>query len=67
MPKVQAMPATLTAGEFAETLQVEESTIYRWARDGVVPSIRIGGVVRFRTQDVEALLRGDDETTEGDE
>ena len=54
------MPATLTALEFAETLHVEPSTIYRWAKAGTVPSIRIGGIVRFRTEVVEALLRGDD-------
>lgn len=63
------MPAMVTPLEFAATLKVQESTVYRWARDGVVPSVRIGGVVRFRAADVDELLRGGvpDDETEGDE
>lgn len=52
------MPAMVTPVELATTLKVEPSTVYRWAREGVVPSVRVGGVVRFRAVVVDELLRG---------
>ena len=41
------MPMLLTCREFAETLRVEDSTAYRWARTGVVDCVRVGGTVRI--------------------
>ena len=55
MPKTLEMPALLTADEVASAWKVEQSTVYRWAREGVVPSVRIGGVVRFPARELEAL------------
>jgi excisionase family DNA binding protein len=57
MPEALYMPAMLTCGEVAEALNVETSTVYRWAREGVVPSVRIGGTVRIPPVALEALLR----------
>jgi len=38
----------LTATQVSELLQVDESTVYRWAlSDVTMPVLRIGGVVRF--------------------
>ena len=36
----------LTVAEVAHELRVTRSTAYRWARDGQLPTIRVGGTVR---------------------
>lgn len=46
----------LTASEVAPLFRVTLPTIYRWAEDGTIPSVRVGGVVRFHRSDIEALL-----------
>ncbi len=50
----------LTAGEVAELLQVSESWIYAHAHaNGAkpeLPSIRMGGTVRFREEDIEEFI-----------
>lgn len=53
-----ALPDLLTADEVAQALRVKTSSVYRWAKVGVLPEVRIGGVVRFRREDVETLLAG---------
>lgn len=48
---------TLTIREVADLLSVSKSTAYRWAREGVLPVIRLGSKsVRVRTVDLLALL-----------
>jgi excisionase family DNA binding protein len=49
------MPALLTCREFAQVLRVEDSTAYRWARTGIVESVRVGGTVRIPASEVERL------------
>ena len=49
----------LTAEELAEREKVPVSQIYRLARSGMLPSIRLGRYVRFRLADVEAFERGE--------
>jgi excisionase family DNA binding protein len=46
----------LKADEVAGILNVTERTARRWAESGVIPSIRLGRTVRFRPEDVAALL-----------
>jgi excisionase family DNA binding protein len=43
-------------------LAVHPATIRRWAEDGEIPSITLpgSGQKRFRRQDIEAILRGDE-------
>jgi excisionase family DNA binding protein len=65
MPEMLYMPAMLTCGEVAEAMKVESSTVYRWCREGVVPSVRIGGTVRIPPAALEALLREADNHQEG--
>jgi excisionase family DNA binding protein len=48
------------ADVIAQDLGVHRATIYRWAAAGSVPSIRVGGTVRFDRQAVHAALRGAD-------
>jgi excisionase family DNA binding protein len=45
----------LTAGELAERWQVPRSQIYRLAREGRVPIVRVGRYVRFHQPTIEAF------------
>ena len=57
MPQTPVLPALFTVNEVAAALRVEPSTIYRWAREGTVPSIRVAGTVRIPADAVEAFAR----------
>jgi excisionase family DNA binding protein len=48
----------LTKAEVAERLRVSERTVDRWRRLGVIKAMLplAGGAVRYRAEDVEALL-----------
>ena len=47
----------LTAIQVSELLQVDESTVYRWASSDVtMPVLRIGGVVRFPAEQLARWL-----------
>jgi excisionase family DNA binding protein len=47
----------LTAQQVAERWQVEASQVYRLARAGRLPCVRIGRWRRFRLEDVEEFER----------
>ena len=47
----------MTANELAEYLGVTSDTIYRKARTGEIPSIRIGRLLRFSRETIETWLR----------
>lgn len=50
----------LTPGEVGEIFRVDPKTVGRWAADGKLAAIRTpGGHRRYRTSDVEALLKGE--------
>jgi excisionase family DNA binding protein len=44
----------LTADELSERWQVSKAHVYRLARDGHVPVVRIGRYFRFRVASIEA-------------
>jgi excisionase family DNA binding protein len=46
----------LTSREVAELFRVSTETIYRWGRQGTLDPVTVGGTIRFRRTDVEALL-----------
>lgn len=46
----------LTPMEVAEYLQVSLSVVYRMTARGLIPYIRVGGSLRFRTEDIESGL-----------
>ena len=45
----------MTSSQVAATYQVSARTLRRWVRRGLLPQVTIGGVVRVRRADVEAL------------
>ena len=50
-------PAYLTAAQLADLVQVDTATVYRWAQtEPTLPTLRIGGVVRFNREKVLAWL-----------
>ena len=52
------MEELLTPEDLVKSLKVEMATLYRWARQGVIPGMKIGKYWRFRESDVEAALNG---------
>jgi PTS system nitrogen regulatory IIA component len=47
----------VTVKEAAELLNVSEKTVYRWIRQGVVPTIRVQGQYRFDRTELEGWAR----------
>lgn len=50
-------PEVMTAEQVAEYLQINKQTVYRRARAGEIPSIRIGKVLRFKKEVIDGWLR----------
>jgi excisionase family DNA binding protein len=49
-------PSLLRVRDVAERLSVSEPTVRRLVSSGELRRVRLGGSVRFRPQDVEALI-----------
>lgn len=47
----------LTAPQVADYLQLKVGTIYKWARNGEIPAVKVVRTWRFRPEDVERWLR----------
>lgn len=45
----------MTTEDVEEFFQVSTSTVYRWVSDGKLPAYKVGGVRRYKREDVEAL------------
>ena len=54
-PALQPNGKLLTPGDLGRRWSKSRMTIYRWCRDGVLPSLKIGVGVRFRPEDVLAF------------
>ncbi len=48
----------LTVNDIAVRLQVATKTVYAWATQGKIPSVRINGVLRFDPKHIEPWLQG---------
>lgn len=49
----------LRAERVAALLSVDRRTVYRWAEQGVLPSVRLSAkVLRFRREDVATFVSG---------
>jgi len=50
------MPDLLTQTELAQVFGVSPRTIRRWTRNGELHPVRVGGITRYRADDVNALI-----------
>ena len=48
----------LTIKELAEQLRIKPSTLYAWASQRKIPCVRIHGLIRFRSEEIEGWLMG---------
>jgi excisionase family DNA binding protein len=48
----------LTSAEAAEYIQIHLGTIRRWARDGMIPAVKLGnrGGFRFKLEDLDRFM-----------
>lgn len=46
----------MTVAQMAEYLQVDEYTIYAWARKGKMPAFKVGRFWRFRKEEIDKWL-----------
>ena len=47
----------LTPREVSERLGLRLATVYRWGWARRIPSVKVFGALRFRSSDIEALVR----------
>ena len=47
----------LTVKQVAELVQAKPSTIYAWAEQGILPSIKMAGLLRFDEDEVIEFIR----------
>ena len=55
-PFKSSITPLLTPNEVASILRVRPVSVYRWAMQGVLPTIKIGGSLRFVESDLAAFL-----------
>jgi len=48
---VEESDKLLKAEEVAQILQIKTQTVYTWARERKIPSLRLGRLTRFRASD----------------
>ena len=58
-PRILGVVELLTPQEVATRLRVSVSSVLRYARTGVLNSVRVGGMVRFRASEVDELISGE--------
>lgn len=51
-----AEPLLLTSRQAAAALSVCEKTLWQLRRDGLLPTVRLGTVIRFDVRDLAALI-----------
>jgi len=50
------MNKLMDAKEVAQKLQVSIRTVYGWISEGSIPTVKIGRLVRFKIEDIEAWI-----------
>jgi excisionase family DNA binding protein len=55
------MEQMLTAEQVAAAFNVSRWTVYRWRKAGLLPSVKVGYVRRYRESDIRALYSETDE------
>jgi excisionase family DNA binding protein len=61
---VSAVPFFFTPSEVARIYKVTPATILNWERQGLIPSIRFGRVVRFELEKVRDVIEKRQESRE---
>jgi excisionase family DNA binding protein len=51
------MKQLLTTNQVAEFLNCKPSTVYAWAKRGEIPSIKLNGLLRFDSTDIEVWIK----------
>lgn len=49
------MEPLLVAAQVAEILAIDECTVYRWTKRGLIPSVIMVREIRFRPEDIRAI------------
>jgi excisionase family DNA binding protein len=47
----------VTIKELSKFLKVKESTLYSWVHNGLIPSHKLNGLVRFDMEEIETWLK----------
>jgi len=61
------MEKLLTLRQVSEKLQISDNTLYKLARKGEIPAIKIGNQWRFKAQDIERWLEEQKRKKKGNE
>jgi excisionase family DNA binding protein len=48
----------LTIQDLQKLFKISRRTVYHWIKKKILHPIRIGGIIRFRKEDIDALLQG---------
>ncbi len=56
-----------TIKEVASYLNIKPSTLYSWSREGGIPHYRMGRILRFRREDIDAWVEGHRKEAKGQE
>ena len=52
------MPKLYDIRDVAKILGVKPSTVYTWIKQGKIPHIRIGRLIRFTLEQIDGFLQG---------
>jgi PTS system nitrogen regulatory IIA component len=55
---VEVLEKLMTPNEVAKYLRLDVQTVYRWARAGIIPGVKMGFAMRFHKDDIEKFLVG---------
>lgn len=47
----------ITIKELSEYLKIKESTLYSWTSNGMIPSYKLNGLLRFDSDEIEEWIK----------
>lgn len=53
----------LKVSDVVKKLNISRRTVYYWIKEGILKTVRIGGIYRFHPEDIETLIRNGREAT----